>query len=256
MVWRDERGRIAAFNMVHRSGTEGWMGPLAVRTELQSGGNGKALVARGVEWLLAQGARVVGLETMPRTVDNIGFYSRLGFVPGRLTITATLDATQADSPARTLGSLTQAERDGGVGECHQLVQQMQPGYDYSREIHITHELRLGDTVLLRDNSRLVGFALTHTVSLVEGRPADELRVLKLAVADEARLPDLLGAVSDFARRSGTRRVALRVQGEYTSAYQRLMAMGAVIRWTDLRMSLAGYGEARPSAGVLFSNWEI
>ena len=35
MLWRDDRGHIVAFNMVHRSGTEGWMGPLAVRTEFQ-----------------------------------------------------------------------------------------------------------------------------------------------------------------------------------------------------------------------------
>src|SRR6476660_10145161 len=38
MLWRDDRGHIVAFNMVHRSGTEGWMGPLAVRTEYQGSG--------------------------------------------------------------------------------------------------------------------------------------------------------------------------------------------------------------------------
>src|SRR2546426_8358803 len=27
MVWRDESGHVAAFNIAHRSGTEGWMGP-------------------------------------------------------------------------------------------------------------------------------------------------------------------------------------------------------------------------------------
>src|SRR5678816_2313943 len=89
MLWRDDRGHIVAFNMVHRSGAEGWMGPLAVRTEYQGAGIGKEIVTRGVEWLKAQGASVIGLETMPRTMDNIGFYSRLGFLPGRLTITAT-----------------------------------------------------------------------------------------------------------------------------------------------------------------------
>src|ERR1700693_3685350 len=31
MVWRDESGQIVAFNIAHRSGSEGWMGPLAVR---------------------------------------------------------------------------------------------------------------------------------------------------------------------------------------------------------------------------------
>ena len=41
MLWRDDRGHIAAFNMVHRSGIEGWMGPLAVRTEFQGSGTGR-----------------------------------------------------------------------------------------------------------------------------------------------------------------------------------------------------------------------
>ena len=81
MLWRDERGDIAAFNMVHRSGVEGWMGPLAVRTEYQGSGIGKEIVARGVEWLKREGATVIGLETMPRTMDNIGFYSRSASCP-------------------------------------------------------------------------------------------------------------------------------------------------------------------------------
>src|SRR5438445_12038787 len=48
MVWRDTRGDIAGFNMVHRSGVEGWMGPLAVRNEYQGSGTGKEIVERGV----------------------------------------------------------------------------------------------------------------------------------------------------------------------------------------------------------------
>ena len=64
--------------MVHRSGTEGWMGPLAVRPDRQGEGLGRQIVQAGIEWLRGQGATTIGLETMPRTVDNIGFYSRLG----------------------------------------------------------------------------------------------------------------------------------------------------------------------------------
>jgi hypothetical protein len=29
-----------------------------------------------------------------------------------------------------------------------------------------------------------------------------------------------------------------------------------VRWTDLRMSLAGYGEKMPRSGIVLSNWEI
>src|SRR6476660_3806076 len=140
MLWRDDRGRIAAFNMVHRSGKEGWMGPLAVRTELQGSGTGKEIVTRGIEWLKAQNATVIGLETMPRTMDNIGFYSRLGFLPGRLTITSTLEAAYSDTPARLIGRLPAAVRDEAIEECRVLVDSMLSGYDYSREIHLTAEL--------------------------------------------------------------------------------------------------------------------
>ena len=81
-------------------------------------------------------------------------------------------------------------------------------------------------------------------------------MLKLVLVDEDLLDAALSGLRDFAKRSGTRRVALRVQGEYTAIYQRMIGMGARVRWTDLRMALAGYQEERPAEGVLLSNWEI
>lgn len=81
LVWRDERDDIVAFNIAHRSGVEGWMGPLAVRPDWQGVGLGKEIVRGGVDWLRKAQAATIGLETMPRTMDNIGFYSALGFVP-------------------------------------------------------------------------------------------------------------------------------------------------------------------------------
>jgi GNAT superfamily N-acetyltransferase len=256
LLWRDDRGHIVAFNMVHQSGTEGWMGPLAVRTEFQGAGTGKEIVTRGVEWLKTKGASVIGLETMPRTMDNIGFYSRLGFLPGRLTITTTLEAAYGDLPAPLIGRLSPQARDDVLAACRALVQRLAPGYDYTREIMLTRELSLGDTVLLYDGDTLIGFALAHTAPLVEGRAREELRVLKLVLDDQSRFVDLVRAIMDFARRSGTRRIALRLQGEFLNAYSRVIALGGHVRWTDLRMSLAGYDEKRPDGGLVLSNWEI
>jgi GNAT superfamily N-acetyltransferase len=256
MVWRDGRGDIAAFNMVHRSGVEGWMGPLAVRTEYQGSGTGKDVVERGIEWLKREGARVIGLETMPRTMDNIGFYSGLGFAPGRLTITLTLDAASADHPPDLLGRLSTRDREDELLAAVALVDRVLPGYDFTRELALTHALALGDTVLLRDGKALVGFALCHTAPLVEGRVREELRVLKLVLAEEASFDRLVRALCDFAKRSGTRRVAFRVQGDYAGLYRKLIALGARVRWTDLRMSLTGFEEPKPERGVVLSNWEI
>lgn len=257
MVWRGERGELVAFNMAHRSGVEGWMGPLAVRPEAQGAGIGKDVVRAGIDWLSRQGARVIGLETMPRTMDNIGFYSTLRLLPNRLTMTLTLDASLAERPAPLLGRLPLQLREDVVAECRALLDDQMPGYDFSRELLLTDGLTLGDTMLLRSaRDELVGFALCHTSPLVEGRIREELRVLKLVLAREADLEPMVRGLADFARRSGTRRVALRVQGEYVSAYERLIALGARVRWTDLRMALAGAEEPRARTGIVWSNWEV
>ena len=67
---------------------------------------------------------------------------------------------------------------------------------------------------------------------------------------------MIRAIGDFARRSGTRRVGYRMQGEYVSTYQRLIALGGHVRWTDLRMTYGGYVEPKPETGIVLSNWEI
>jgi len=41
---RDEHGEVAAFNVAHQAGAEGWMGPLAVRPDRQGTGVGKTIV--------------------------------------------------------------------------------------------------------------------------------------------------------------------------------------------------------------------
>jgi len=256
MIWRGERDEIVGFNIVHRSGVEGWMGPIAVRSENQGVGAGKEIVRKGVEWLKVHGATVIGLETMPRTMDNIGFYSALGFTPGKLTLTMTVDATYTERPAPLFGRLSAADKDQALEDCRMLVGSLQPGYDHTREIVLTDELALGDTLLLYKKDRLVGFALCHTTPLVEGRAREDLRVLKLALDDLSHLDEMMRLLSDLARRSGTRRVSIRVQTEYEAAYQRLIGLRARIRWSDLRMSYIGCAERKSERGIVLSNWEI
>jgi GNAT superfamily N-acetyltransferase len=256
LCWRDDRGRIVAFNMVHHSGTEGWMGPLCVRPDFQGGGLGKTIVQSGMSWLRRQQARVIGLETMPRTMDNIGFYSTLGFLPGHLTLTLTLDAALSDHPSTQLSRLTEMEKSAAIAACRALTTRVMPGYDFTRELELTDRMTLGDTIVLGAPSEPHGFALCHTAPLVEGRTRDELRVLKLVLERRSDLPAMLGALTDLARRTGTRRVAIRLQGHYTDAYRTLVTLGARVRWTDLRMSAHGWSEVFPADGMVLSNWEI
>lgn len=255
LAWRDASGAIAAFNMVHCSGSEGWMGPLAVRPDRQGRGLGQAIVREGIRRLEAAGARVIGLETMPRTVDNIGFYSRLGFLPGHLTVSVTraLEEQGMRSGARfPAGSWHEL-----MARCAELTESLAPGVDFSRELHLTRELNLGGLTVVPEQGAPAGFALWHTAPVAEGRPGDEARVLKLAARDATAFRGLLSAVERDAMRAGARQISVRCQTAYGSAYEILLESGYSVHWTDLRMTLSGKQEVpAKNGGVVFSNWEI
>src|SRR6476659_5063735 len=256
MVWRDADGHLVAFNMVHQSGSEGWMGPLAVRPDRQGEGLGSLMVRAGIDWLRAQGARTIGLETMPRTVDNIGFYSRIGLIPGHLTVTLVREVSRRPAGLSELLSNAGESGDERLEECRQLSDQVLPGVDFTRELSLTRELRIGDTTLVREGRKLTGFALWHSTPLASGRPKDELRVLKLVAAGPTHFERLLQALQLSASGERVQRIAIRCQTEFSAAYLRLIELGYRVHWTDLRMLLDGYPQRVPVHGILMSNWEI
>jgi GNAT superfamily N-acetyltransferase len=258
-LWRDGEGQLAAFNMVHLSGTEGWMGPLAVRPSLQGGGVGSMVVRTGVSWLKGKGARIIGLETMPRTVENIGFYSRLGFIPGHLTVSLTkeLDRAAGPGPSGRLLSRSGKVNTGLLAAMRDLTAAIVPGVDYTRELVLTAELKLGDTTILDGpGDTVLGFALWHSAPLAQGRSGDELRILKVVARDLGSFRALLQAAEHSAATLSAHRISLRCQTAFSDAYAVLLDEAYRVHWTDLRMTLAGIGERGPRSGIVMSNWEI
>lgn len=256
-VWRDGRGEVAAFNMVHLSGREGWMGPLAVRVDRQEEGLGRRIVRHGVEWLRGEGAGTIGLETMPRTIDNIGFYSRLGFCPGRLTITLQGGATSGGAAAGSLllGSLPPAEVEVMRERCAALTASVVPGADYDRECTLSRSLGLGEVGLVLEDGALVAWVLWHTASLAHGRSTDELRILKLVARDLAAAERAIDLAAAEAARHRLAHLTVRCQGAQPDLYGVLIGRGWRVQWTDLRMTLADFPEVDPD-GVVLTNWEI
>jgi GNAT superfamily N-acetyltransferase len=259
MLWHDEQDQLVAFNVAHRSGTEGWMGPLAVRTDRQEMGLGRTIVTAAIEWLRNEGVSTIGLETMPRTVENIGFYGRLGFVPGHLTVTMSGEASRrrVAGGSMLLGRLEAGDRKVLTERCRVRVDQAAPGYDFTREVELTHELELGDTVVLERAGEIVGFSIWHAAPLAAERQSEELRVLKLFADSRETFERLMLTLEGLAARKHLPRVAVRMQTAHTAAYQVLIERGYRVRWTDLRMTLEGSPEATvPRGEVLLSNWEI
>ncbi|MEO8450206.1 MAG: GNAT family N-acetyltransferase [Gemmatimonadota bacterium] len=254
LLWRDDLGHLAAFNMIHRSGVEGWMGPLAVRTDCQGSGVGKGIVREGIARLKEAGAKTIGLETMPRTIENIGFYSALGLRPGHLTVTMAWDVYPGEdrpAPGGTVPDWAEASRAAG-----ELAERLSPGVDFSREFALTEEASLGGVTVIQAGAGADAFALWHTVALAEARTGDELRVLKLGATNERSFTALMLKLQEEALSRRLRRVSVRSQTAYDWAFGLLLKIGFRVHWTDLRMTLAGYEERLVRDGVVWSNWEI
>ncbi len=259
MIWSDAAGKTTAFNIVHRSGKEGWMGPLAVALASQESGVGKLIVQTAVDWLKDQDVATIGLETMPRTVDNIGFYSGLGFLPQHLTVTLTGPSRPASLPTgfTLLGGVSTSDRDEILLRCQQRLSQSASGCDYTREFQVTLELGVGDALIMEESGDIRAFVLWHSAPLANDRNVDDLRVLKLFADSDAAFTATLRATEICAASLNLPNVSVRCQTAYRSAYRGMIDLGYRVRWTDLRMTLDGFTEAEmPGGEVLLSNWEI
>ena len=259
MLWFDEKGELVAFNMAHHSGVEGWMGPLAVRTDRQGLGIGKVIVATAIDWLREEGVTTLGLETMPRTVENIGFYGQLGFLPQHLTMTMTCEVGSRGGAVHfeRLSNLEPTRRSLLVRGCRSCLAGVAAGYDFTREFEISVDLGVGDAAVIGTDGEVTAFALWHSAALTRNRPSDELRILKLFAKSVDAFEALIAAVEQCAKELRLPRVAVRCQTAYEECYRMLTTLGYRVRWTDLRMTLTGFPEpAMSGTEVLFSNWEI
>jgi hypothetical protein len=236
------------------------MGPLAVRPGQQGNGLGTRIVQAGIAWLRRHGCTTIGLETMPRTTDNIGFYGGLGFVPGFLTVSVVADVTHDTDPADLglrLSRQDPARQEALRAACRTLTDALSPGADYTRELALTANLGMGDTTILADGDRVRAFALWHDMPLAQGRTGDEIRVLKVVARDLTAFGDVIAAVRAGAVASPlVSRIAVRCQTAYQDAYTRLLAEGFRVHWTDLRMTMADAPERVRAGGIVMSNWEI
>ena len=79
--------RVVGYNFVHPCGSFGWFGPFGVHPEYQSKGIGKALINHTIKTLKEEyKVSTIGLNTMPESQYNVGFYMSLGFTPLKLSL--------------------------------------------------------------------------------------------------------------------------------------------------------------------------
>jgi len=245
-------------------GQVGWIGPVSVVPAAQEHKIGRALMQLTIGALQKAGARVIGLETMPRNYRNLGFYGKLGFVPHQLTVDlhAPVSPTSMHEPLPEnlepifWSTTTLSERAELAAALEQFTSRLDPFLSLTREVDLLRQYDYGDALLVRNESRaVVGCALAHTETYSTEEPRRYLKVN--AVLLEAMLPlrPMLSQLHAWASREGLDSITVRTPTRYYLAYAELLRCGFRIFHADVRLTLQGYHEIALPEAFYLCKWE-
>lgn len=156
-------GEIVGSNFVTRWGSVGFFGPLTVRPDLWDQGIGKRLIEPAMDCFDRWKTRPAGLYTFAQSSKHVGLYQKFGFWPRFLTAIMSKPVRNGPSPVdgSLYSKLPQAARGECLDQCRELTDRLYEGLDLTGEIRAVETQRLGETLLLWDDGKLVGLAVCH-----------------------------------------------------------------------------------------------
>ena len=221
----EHEGDVVGSVFATRWGSFGSLGPLTVRPDLWDRGIAHQLMGPVIALFDEWPVRLAGLFTFAPSAMHVGLYQQFDFWPRYLTAIMTKDVGPVASRELELFSdLGEIHRAMALTECAELTGAVYPGLDVGHEVHAVYAQDLGDTVLVRDGSRLVGLAVCHGAGGEAG--AGQLYVKFAAVRPGVRAPDhfdvLLESCEQLAAERDARVVIAGVNTGRHQAYRRMM----------------------------------
>jgi predicted N-acetyltransferase YhbS len=246
-------GRLAGSNFATSWGSVGFFGPLSVRPDLWNAGVAKHLLAPTMELLDARGCTLQGLFTFAQSPKHVGLYQRFDFWPRHLAAVMARPSTGAPPAAGWM--LFSEAGDAALPAIRSLTDAVYEGFDPTTELRSVRTQRLGDTVLLREDDRVVGLAVCHCGAGSEaGGGACYVKVGAVApgAGDGERFERLLDACAAFAVSRGLGSVVAGVDTAQRDAYRRMTARGyrTVIQGVVMVRGADQVGLGRPDRHVL------
>jgi len=162
-------GKLVGSNFATNWGSVGFFGPASVRPDLWDKGVGVRLVEPVIELFAEWGIEHAGLFTWSHSPKHIYLYQKFGFWARFLTAIMSKSVVERlmvgeDEPESRwsrFAGLSEGDREETLKACRELTGAVYDGLDVSGEIRAVASQDLGDTVLLRDDSGLAGFAVCH-----------------------------------------------------------------------------------------------
>lgn len=262
-VMENKQG-LLGYTFAHLLGEVGWIGPLSIVPAQQGKHLGHEIVLAAIKALRDAGAQVLGLETAPRNYRNLGFYGKLGFQPGKLTLDLTKrvppvagETLPSKYKAFFVGRVEEERRRELLAEIDALARRVDPCLALGAEIERTLRFNYGDALCLREKNRVIACALAHTETYSEDETPRYLKVVTMLIEPKrAELPgQVVQLLCNWASQKNLDTVSIRTPTRYARAYHALLKLGFRVFHAELRMTLRGYHERAHPREFYLSKWE-
>jgi GNAT superfamily N-acetyltransferase len=254
--------RLVGYAFSRLWGEVAWIGPVSVIPAHQGKKLGQQLMVKVLETLQGAGARVIGLETMPRSVDNIGFYTRLGFLPQMLTVDLILPVPRrpeepylADYEVVFYNDADPAQKTFLISAADELARRLDPHLSIRPEIEVTSQFDYGNTICVRRERELLACLIVHTRRYSEDEVPHVLKTVVTLMDHSLSIAEIVPHLFAFAGREGLDTISFRTPTRYVRAYHELINAGFKVFHSDLRMTLQGYEEVADPLNFYLCKWE-
>lgn len=219
-------GKLAGSNFLTQWGSVGFFGPLTVHPEHWGHGVAQSLLEPTRDIFESWKVTSAGLYTYAQSPKHLTLYQKFDFWPRFLT--SIMGRPVSPEAARREVALFSAVEAGGkeqvIGECRELTSAIYAGLDVRREITAADAQKLGDTVLVYEESRLAALAVCHCGAGSEAG-SGICHVKFGAAATDRHLRDLLGGCEVYAAKAGVATVRAGVNTARHEAYRIMIDEG-------------------------------
>ena len=183
--------KVVGYNFINTWGSFAWFGPLGVDPKYQSKGIGKALINHTIK-MLKEDYKIstIGLNTMPESQYNVGFYMSLGFTPLKLSLNLKKQIDDSDlilSPNLKRYKVNEIDISDEIkyltlkDNLKSMSNEIFNDFDLTSELHLINNKGFGTIFTLEVNHEIHGIVICYTKSIREDLEED--LQIKLAFID-------------------------------------------------------------------------
>ncbi len=154
-------GKLIGSILATNWGSIGFLGPLTILPDFWDQGIGQQLIDPVMSLFEKWGSKHIGLFTFAGSPKHIGLYQRYGFRPRFLTAIMSKFTQRANNSSQwsKYSDLNKDDQNNCISTCYEMTDLIFKGLNLEHEIESVYTQGLGETVLIRDNDKLGGFAV-------------------------------------------------------------------------------------------------